>query len=165
MIKTKDIVEYDFKTGTGEIIEDFGEVVRRVKEKLAEGTDIVAVGCDSQKVKRRTVFVVAIGVLNPDNSGGIYFTKKIIERKKFSLVEKLYKEAAMIVELCNKLIENGIEPDTVEAHSDVGFNGKSSMYLKGIVGMITAYGFKTKIKPLCWASNSIADKVSRKKSN
>jgi len=161
--RTKETVEYDYKTGTGEIIEDFGEIVRRVKEKIAEGTNIVAVGCDGQKVKRKTVFVVAIGVLNPDNSGGIYFTKKTIEKKKYSLIEKLYKEGTMIVELCEQLIENGIEPDMVEAHCDVGFNGKSSLYLKGIVGMITAYGFKTKIKPLSWASNSIADKVARRK--
>jgi predicted RNase H-related nuclease YkuK (DUF458 family) len=161
--RINEMIEYDFKTGSGEIIEDFDEVVKRIKEKMAEGTNIVAVGCDSQKVKRRTVFVSAIGILNPDNNGGIFFTKKIIERKKYSLIEKLYKEATIIVELCNKLTENGIEPDRVEAHSDVGFNGKSSLYLKGIVGMIAAYGFKTKIKPLSWASNSIADKVSRKK--
>jgi len=161
--KTKEIIEYDFKTGSGEIIKDFDEVIKRIKEKLKEGTEIVAVGCDSQKVKRKTVFVSAIGILNPNNNGGIFFTQKVIERKKYSLVEKLYKEATIIVELCNKLTENGINPDHVEAHSDIGFNGKSSLYLKGIVGMITAYGFTTKIKPLSWASNSIADKLARKK--
>lgn len=163
MVKKTDFrIEYDFKTGSGEIIEDFGEIIRRIKEKLAEGTEIVAVGCDSQKVKRKIVFVQAIGVLNPDKNGGIFFTRKIVEKKKYTLVEKLYKEATIIVELCNALTKNGIEPNLVEAHSDVGFNGKSSLYLKGIVGMITAYGFKTKIKPLCWASNSIADKIARK---
>ena len=163
MKRTKETIEYDFKSGSGEIIEDFGEIVKRIKEKMAESDSIVAVGCDSQKVKRKTAFVVAIGILNPDKNGGIYFTQKTVEKKKYSLVEKLYKEATMIVELCNKLIENGIEPSMLEAHSDVGFNGKSSLYLKGIVGMITAYGFTTKIKPLCWASNSIADRISRTK--
>jgi len=164
VIKTREITEYDFETGSGEIIEDFDEVIRRIKEKISDGTDIVAVGCDSQKVKKRTVFVSAIGILNKNHNGGIFFTQKTVERKKYSLVEKLYKEATIIVELCNRLTENGINPDHVEAHSDVGFNGKSSIYLKGIVGMITAYGFTTKIKPLSWASNSIADKLARKKS-
>jgi len=161
MNRTKDKIEYDFKTGSGKIIEDFDEIVSIVKERIADGTKIVAVGCDSQKIKRRTVFVTVVGILNPDHHGGIYFTKKTIERKKYSIVEKLYKEASMIIDLCNQLTANGIETQYIEAHSDVGFNGDSSNYLKGIVGMITAYGFKTKVKPHCWASNSVADRISR----
>jgi len=164
MIRTKDMIEFDFKSGSGEIIENFEDIVAIVKERIKDGTQIVAVGCDSQKIKRRTAFVVVIGILNPDKNGGIYFTKKTLEKKKYTIVEKLYKEASMIIDLCNLLIDNGIEPQYIEAHSDVGFNGKSSKYLKGIVGMITAYGFKTKVKPHCWASNSIADRISRRKS-
>jgi len=147
-------------TGSGEIIEDFSKILNTIKEKTAAGW-YLAIGCDSQKAKRRRhVFVQVIALIN-EGHGGIFFVKRMREDKKYSLAEKLYKEAAMSIEVAEELIANGIDIDKLEIHLDLSEGGKSGKFIKGIVGMCGAYGFESKIKDEAWASSGIADRYSR----
>jgi len=106
------------------------------------------------------VFVQVIALINSGN-GGIFFVKRTREDRKYSLAEKLYKEAAMSIEIAEQLIDNGIDIEKIEIHLDLSENGKSSKFINGIVGMCSAYGFESKIKDEAWASSGIADRYSR----
>lgn len=148
-------------SGSGKKIKSFKELSTIVKNKVNKENNTLVLGCDSQRLNRRYHrFVIAVALIDKGN-GGIFFIQKWKEKKKYSLADKLYKEAAILIELSNKLMKNNIAPDQIEIHLDLSKNGKSSKFLKGIVGMCTAYGFTTKIKQESWASSGLADRFSK----
>ena len=150
-----------YTSGSGIKYDKLKDIIQIIKNKLLDGSYLV-IGCDSQKARRRKhTFVLAIALVDKGN-GGIFFIKRWKENKKYSLAEKLYKEAALLISLTEKLKENKINTDNIELHLDLSKNGKSRKFINGVIGMCTGYGYTAKIKDDSWAANGLADRFSRK---
>jgi predicted RNase H-related nuclease YkuK (DUF458 family) len=147
-------------SGTGTEYERLEDIIPIIKDRLSKNNYLV-VGCDSQKARRRKhTFVLSIALVDEGN-GGIFFIKKWREDKTYALAEKLYKEAYLLIELANELKEYNIETDKIELHLDLSEDGRSGKFIKGVVGMCTAYGFDAKVKNEAWASSGLADRYSK----
>jgi len=147
-----------FIKGNGQYIE-YDEVIKVLLERSKQGNSIV-VGCDSQRKKRKHIFVIAIAAVDEGN-GGIFFIKKWKEIKRYAISEKLWKEGALVIEMAEKLRDVGIPIDKIEIHLDLSEDGGSRKFVKGIVGMCLGYGFEAKIKQEAWCSSGLADRYSR----
>ena len=78
------------------------------------------------------------------------------------MVIRLLKEVELSIDIGYKILENNPESD-IEIHIDA--NSKKDQPTGKFADMLMGYakgaGFKCKIKPEAWASNSIADKHSK----
>jgi uncharacterized protein len=122
------------------------------------------IGTDSQPHNGNGVdFVTAIVVYHVGH-GGIYFWKRIVNKKTYALRQRMYEEATFslmtaeqILELLNK---DGITKFDVEIHVDIGKFGKTREMIQEIVGMIVSSGYRVRIKPDSYAASKIADRYT-----
>ena len=140
-----------------------------IYDTLRKHTDAngrVYIGTDSFLAKNKCVFATAICLHGADGQrGGNYFFRRVsFEREKFSeLVQRIFKEVQESIELA-LIISEEVPSATIEIHLDVSPSGKGHKTSK-LADMLTGYaaasGFKCKIKPNAWASQSVADKHSK----
>ena len=125
----------------------------------------IYVGCDSQIYRDKCTFstVICLHGAN-DQKGGYYFFKRE-NHKRLSyptMLTRLLKEVEFSIEMGYKILESNPEAD-IEIHIDA--NSKKDVPTGKFSDMLMGYakgaGFKCKIKPEAWASNSIADKHSK----
>ena len=125
----------------------------------------IFIGCDSQISRDKCTFSTVICFHGADNQqGGYYFFKREkYERNSFpSMMTRLIKEVELSIQMGDRIMEKLPEAD-IEIHIDA--NSKKEESTSRFADMLTGYakgaGFKCKIKPHAWASNSIADKHSK----
>jgi len=142
----------------------FEEIILKIKNHSKEGGKVF-VGCDSQIVRNSCVFstVICFHGAN-DQMGGYYFFKREkIERNSFpTILNRLLKEVEKSIEMGYKIME--VNPDAdIEIHIDANSkkDAKTTKFTDMLVGYAKGAGFRCKIKPDAWASNSIADKHSK----
>ena len=146
----------------------FKKMVEHIKEllKTSKSKEVI-VGCDAQCKSRKTVFVMAVAVPHAfkNKDGGVFYVQKfVIDDKpyRYNLAEKLYKEAQIILDVANKLVDNDIPKEVIVPHVDIGYSGESKKHIKGIVGWLKGSGYsEVVIKPDSWASNCICNKYSK----
>lgn len=132
------------------------------KEKEQEYRIIV--GTDSQPHNGSGVDFVTAVVVHRKGYGGIYFWKRIVNKKKYVLRQRMYEEATMSMETAEiilKLFEkDGITKYNLEIHVDIGQSGDTREMISEIVGMIRGSGYLVKTKPESYGASKVADKYT-----
>tara|TARA_R100001509_G_C4845241_1_gene208060 strand:+ start:596 stop:1057 length:462 start_codon:yes stop_codon:yes gene_type:complete len=125
----------------------------------------VYVGCDSQIYGDKCTFSTVICLHGANNQkGGYYFFKRQKTKRNDypNMVIRLLKEVELSIAIGYKILENNPSAD-IEIHIDA--NSKKDQPTGRFADMLMGYakgaGFRCKIKPEAWASNSIADKHSK----
>jgi len=126
---------------------------------------VTFIGCDSQITRNLCTFSIVICLHGADEQqGGYYFFKKDRTKRDSypTMVLRLLKEVELSIQLGFKILEHNPEAD-IEIHIDA--NSKKEAPTTKFADMLMGYakgaGFRCKIKPDAWASNSVADKHSK----
>lgn len=122
----------------------------------------LVIGTDSQpKNGSGTDFITAI-IIHRIGQGGIYFWKRLVDKKIKALRPRIYQEATLSLfcaqEFVEKLKINGISKFDIEIHVDIGNNGQTREMISEIVGMIRGSGFAVKTKPDSFGASKVADR-------
>ena len=133
--------------------------------KHSKHKGIVFIGCDSQIIKSQCIFSTVICLHGAEGqSGGYYFYKREkLKRKPFpTMLTRLSKEVEKSITMGYEILEKYPNID-IEIHIDASSKKeqKTNQWADMLMGYAKGAGFKCKIKPEAWASNSIADKHSK----
>src|SRR3989304_9790043 len=111
----------------------------------------LVVGTDSQPHNGSGVDFVTAIVVHRLGTGGIYFWKRIVNKKTYVLRQRMYEEATMSLDMAETVLallhRDGITKYDVEIHVDVGKFGETRTMINEIVGMIRGSGYVVKTKP------------------
>lgn len=124
----------------------------------------IIVGTDSQKMEKGGYDFVSALVIHRIGFGGIYFWKRVIDKKKMALKERIYREATMSLETSENFVTlfkmNGISRYDIQIHVDIGPNGETKDMISEISGMIRGSGYEVKIKPYSYGASKVADRYT-----
>ncbi len=133
--------------------------------KHSENSGGIYVGCDSQICRDQCTFSTVICFHGADNQqGGNYFFKRENHKRMSypTMLTRLLKEVEFSIEIGYKILDFNPSAN-IEIHIDA--NSKRDQPTGKFADMLMGYakgaGFRCKIKPDAWASNSIADKHSK----
>lgn len=122
----------------------------------------IIVGTDSQNFYK-TKMVLVICLIDRGHGGRYFYHIDWLNKIK-DVNTKIYAETEKSLEIARELNaylhDNNVRAD-VEVHVDIGRNGKTKDLIQGILGRVTAEGFKAKIKDESWVASTIADKISK----
>ena len=147
------------------IIIEYSDIINTLKEHVKAGGKLY-IGTDSFMDKNKCVFATAICLHGAKGQrGGKYFFRKVFDKRENfpSLVLRILKEVQDSVELCLSLSED-LPAAKIDLHMDISpahKNNGTSKIADMLTGYAAASGFKFKIKPDAWASQSVADKHSK----
>jgi len=129
-----------------------------------EETYQLVIGTDSQPHNGQGVDFVTAIVVHRLGHGGIYFWKRIVNKKKYVLRQRMFEEASLSLVSAEDILvllqKDGITKYDVEIHVDIGTFGKTREMIQDIVGMIRGSGYRVKIKPESYAASKIADRYT-----
>lgn len=141
--------------GVRQKILEFMEAEPEQKYRLVIGTD------SQNKNNDATDFVTAL-VIHRVGRGGIYFWKRLIEKKNYVLRARIYQEATLSLALADEFLEatkhDGINRFDVEIHVDIGEYGETREMINEVVGMIRGQGYAVQIKPQAYGASKVADR-------
>ncbi len=124
----------------------------------------LVVGTDSQPHNGSGVDFVTAVVVHRIGTGGIYFWKRIVNKKTYVLRARMYEEATMSLEMAETVLallhRDGITKYDVEIHVDIGKFGDTRDMISEIVGMIRGSGYAVKTKPESYAASKVADRYT-----
>ncbi len=145
-------------------IEEVIQKIQAFMNKKPHETYRLIIGTDSQtRSGGGADYVIALIVYRVGN-GGMYFWYRENDRRKFSLHDRIYKEASMSLEFAQEFMDKYQkqvgETFDLEIHVDVGRVGKTRTMIQEVMGMITGSGFDCKIKPESYGASSVADKYA-----
>jgi predicted RNase H-related nuclease YkuK (DUF458 family) len=143
----------------------------QVREKIVDflardskGKYQIIVGTDSQPHNGKGVDFVTAIVVHRVGMGGVYFWKRIVNKKHYVLRQRMYEEAAMSLEtaetVCKLLSNDGFTKYDVEIHVDIGMHGDTRDMIAEIVGMVIGSGYAVKTKPDSYAASKVADRYT-----
>lgn len=146
---------------------ELGQVREKILAFLAtepEGIYQLVIGTDSQPHNGLGVDFVTAIVVHRVGTGGIYFWKRIVNKKHYVLRDRMYEEATMSLEMAETVLtllhKDGITKYDVEIHVDIGKYGDTHEMINEIVGMIRGSGYKVRIKPESYAASKVADRYT-----
>lgn len=141
------------------------EVREKILDFLAVEPDAkyqIVVGTDSQPHNGAGVDFVTAVVVHRIGHGGIYFWKRIINKKKYVLRQRMYEEAALSLTMAESVVallhHDGVTKYDVEIHVDIGQYGETRVMISEIIGMIRGSGYSVKMKPESYAASKVADR-------
>jgi hypothetical protein len=124
----------------------------------------LVIGTDSQPHNGSGVDFVTAIVVHRIGVGGIYFWKRIVNKKVYVLRQRMYEEAAMSLETAETVLallhKDGVTKYDVEIHVDIGKFGQTREMITEIVGMVRGSGYTVKTKPESYAASKIADRYT-----
>ena len=130
----------------------------------SESTYQIVVGTDSQPHNGSGVDFVTAIVVHRRGHGGIYFWKRVVNKKKYVLRQRMYEEATMSLAMAEEVVgllhKDGITKYDVEIHVDIGTVGKTREMIAEIIGMIRGSGYAVKMKPDSYAASKVADRYT-----
>lgn len=122
----------------------------------------IVVGTDSQPNNGTGVDFVTALVVRRIGHGGIYFWKRLVQKKRYVLRQRMYEEATLSLETADAVLtllhQDGITKYDVEIHVDIGAFGETRDMINEIVGMIRGSGYNVKTKPDSYAASKVADR-------
>ncbi|MBI3385856.1 ribonuclease H-like YkuK family protein [Candidatus Gottesmanbacteria bacterium] len=122
----------------------------------------LVIGTDSQPHNGSGVDFVTAIVVHRIGVGGIYFWKRVVNKKVYVLRERMYEEASRSLEMAETVLallhKDGITKYDVEIHVDIGKYGDTRDMITEIVGMIRGSGYTVRIKPESYAASKVADR-------
>src|SRR3990170_8275473 len=120
------------------------------------------IGTDSQPKNGHGVDFVTAIVIHRVGYGGIYFWKRIIDKKTYVLRSRIYQEAALSLACADEVLallkNDGITKYDVEIHVDIGSIGETKEMINEVVGMVRSSGFLVKTKPYSYGASKVADR-------
>lgn len=153
----------------------FSELVKHVLEEAYERYRQplrISVGTDSEVLGNLVKYVSLVHVWRVGRGACAYRTESFepagdaIRKEAQGLRLRIWHEvlltAMLAQELRSALREKLVLPlcDEIEVHADVGENGRSSVMIREVIGMLKGYGFPDafiKLKPESFAASSVAD--------
>lgn len=150
----------------------FGELsLPQVREKILQFLDSepecqykLVVGTDSQPHNGSGVDFVTAIVVHRRGYGGIYFWKRIVNKRHYVLRQRMYEEALLSLDMAEKVYSllntNGATKYEVEIHVDIGPAGETREMITEIVGMIRGNGYVVKTKPDSYCASKVADRYT-----
>ncbi|MBI5620122.1 ribonuclease H-like YkuK family protein [Candidatus Gottesmanbacteria bacterium] len=124
----------------------------------------LVVGTDSQPHNGSGVDFVTAIVVHRVGTGGIYFWKRVVNKKAYVLRQRMYEEATMSLEMAETVLallhRDGVTKYDVEIHVDIGKFGDTREMITEIVGMIRGSGYTVKTKPDSYAASKVADRYT-----
>ncbi len=140
------------------------EIISHFMAKDKKANYQVIVGSDSQRIGRENYDFVTALIIHRVGWGGIYFWKRVIEKRRMSLKERIYHESIMSLvcaeEFVNFFKTNGISKYNIQIHVDIGKKGETRELINEVVGMIRSNGYQVKIKPESYAASKVADRYT-----
>jgi len=143
----------------------YSDIINILKEHIRSDGKLY-IGTDSFIDKNKCIFATAICLHGAKGQrGGKYFFRKVYDKRENfpSMVQRILKEVQESIELCLNLSD--LMPTAkIELHMDISpahKNNGTSKIADMLTGYAAASGFKFKIKPDAWASQSVADKHSK----
>ena len=122
----------------------------------------IIIGTDSKPHNLDHTDYISAIVVHRVGCGAIYFWERIIERRTYSLKERIYREAILSLELANNLISKFKDVSLLtwplEIHVDIGNVGETREVINEVVGMIRGSGFAVKTKPESYGASTVADR-------
>ncbi len=150
-------------SGSGESV-----TLQQILEKVnnhSRNNGTIFIGCDSQITRDLCVHSTVICMHGADEQyGGYYFFKREKNNRKQypTMVLRLLREVELSIQIGYEILEHNPSAD-IEIHIDA--NSKKDQptgkFAEMLMGYAKGAGFRCKIKPEAWASNSIADKHSK----
>lgn len=142
-------------------IDEVKETILSYMEEEPTAQYRLVIGTDSQPKNGYVDFVTAL-VVHKIGSGGIYFWKRTVEKKKYVLKERIYTEASMSLSFATDFFasfkNNGISSYEIEIHVDIGNVGETRVLIAEVVGMIRGSGFTVRTKPDSYGASKVADR-------
>jgi predicted RNase H-related nuclease YkuK (DUF458 family) len=124
----------------------------------------IVIGTDSQPHNGSGVDFVTAIVVHCVGTGGIYFWKRTVNKKKYVLRQRMYEEATMSLAMAETVLallhKDGITKYDVEIHVDIGKVGDTREMIAEIVGMVRGSGYAVKTKPESYAASKVADRYT-----
>ncbi len=121
----------------------------------------IHVGTDSHFKTGHLIFATVIAIHEPGYCSRYFFkrTKNLSTKVKTPLRARLLKEVQDSIDIANRVREIIGEQRIISVHADISENkkNKSSVVSEQAKNWIYAMGFDCKMKPISWASSSIAD--------
>lgn len=146
---------------------ELGEVRERILTFLSEEPEHkyqLVVGTDSQPHNGAGVDFVTTIVVHRVGHGGIYFWKRIVNKKRYVLRQRMYEEATLSLEMAEMVLallhKDGITKYDVQIHVDIGQFGETREMITEIVGMVRGSGYDVRIKPEAYAASKVADRYT-----
>lgn len=123
----------------------------------------IIIGTDSQTRGRTRLELVTALIVHRVGGGGVYFWKKLRQKKAHSLREKIYEEAIASLEFANEFLYLLREkPELLrfdlEIHVDIGERGKTREVISEVVAMIQGNGYQVRTKPEAYGASKVADR-------
>ncbi len=150
----------------------FGELdLPAVREKILDFVSAdpehkyqLVIGTDSQPHNGSGVDFVTAIVVHRIGRGGIYFWKRVVNKKIYVLRQRMYEEAGLSLEMAETVLallhKDGITKYDVEIHVDIGKFGETREMIAEIVGMVRGSGYNVKVKPESYAASKVADRYT-----
>lgn len=124
----------------------------------------LVIGTDSQSHNGSGVDFVTAIVVHRKGHGGVYFWRRVVNKKTYALRQRMYEEAIMSLDMAETLLallsKDGVTKYDVEIHVDIGEVGDTRTMIAEIVGMIRGSGYEVKTKPESYAASKVADRYT-----
>ncbi len=121
----------------------------------------IHVGTDSHFKTGFLIYATVIAIHDPGQCSKYFFkrTKKTSSKIQTPLRARLLREVQDSIETANRVREIIGDKRSISVHADISENkmNKSSVVSEQAKNWIYAMGFDCKLKPISWASSSIAD--------
>ena len=105
----------------------------------------IVIGTDSQPHNGSGVDFVTAVVVHRVGMGGIYFWKRVVNKKHYVLRQRMYEEATMSLDMAETVLtlfqKDGITKYDLEIHVDIGTVGDTRDMIAEIVGMVRGSGY------------------------
>ena len=133
-------------------------------ENIKEYSDFeLFVGCDSHKISEKYVFATVIALHKPGKGGHFFFYRKKAKDNRFDNIRvRLLEETQLAINVAT-LIKKHFPNKSVAIHLDINDDPcyRSSVVLQPATAYVISSGFQVAIKPLSWASSSLADAFAK----
>lgn len=146
---------------------DLPEVREKILAFLASDPEKnyqLVIGTDSQPHNGSGVDFVTAIVIHRIGHGGVYFWRRIVNKKVYVLRQRMYEEATMSLEMAETVLtllkNDGITKYDLEIHVDIGKFGDTREMIQEIVGMVRGSGYTVKTKPESYAASKVADRYT-----
>lgn len=120
------------------------------------------IGTDSQPKNGEGVDFVTVIIVHRIGFGGIYFWRRLVEKKKLVLRSRIYQEATLSLSAAEEFLttfrNDGITKYDLEIHVDIGMAGDTREMIGEVVGMVRGSGFIVKTKPDAYGASKVADR-------
>ncbi len=154
---------FGLKLGVSQVV---AEIIRFMKDDPRRKYKIT-IGTDSELMAdKHADFVTAI-VVHRVGNGGRYFWRQFKLGNFYTLRDRIIREVMISLDAAKDILAaledaSKTEGDTLtwdfEIHADVGANGPTKDLIQEVVGMIRAYNFEARTKPLSYAASNVADR-------